>query len=309
MEGELEYTRHHNGLHIKAGDTEMLRILLIFLPILFFGTQTSADHLDNRLGNIVIPDGERIHFQSYSENLKRTFGLEHKIFGQLFVPEGEGPFPAVILSHDWLGLYQVHREWGERLKDWGYIAFMVDSFDPRGMRNGSDAGPLIRAADMYGALQYLKTRKDVIPDKVAIMGWSQGGTSVLVGIKSDKDNPNAVDTKYWKDPDLKFSAAIAYYPSCGYLSRDGYTPLLVLIGDRDDEPSPLRGSVQKCRDLESNRRSGNLPIRLKVFENATHVFDYYLNNAQWAGAVLDRNPDATAQSILEVKEFLQEHSR
>ena len=47
-------------------------------------------------------------------------------------PEGEGPFPAVVLLHGCSGIIQTERGWAQELRKRGYVAVLVDSFRPRG---------------------------------------------------------------------------------------------------------------------------------------------------------------------------------
>src|SRR5574341_2182011 len=61
-----------------------------------------------------------------------------ELSGELFRPEGAGPFPAVILLHGSEGLaprYTRGREFYTDMAEWirsqGYIAFLVDSFSSR----------------------------------------------------------------------------------------------------------------------------------------------------------------------------------
>src|SRR5688500_774473 len=69
-----------------------------------------------------------------------------ELVAYLFRPEGEGPFPAVVMLHGRGGPYSSgkrgtytadtltmrHRMWGEFWASRGYVALHVDSFGPRG---------------------------------------------------------------------------------------------------------------------------------------------------------------------------------
>nr|WP_264484369.1 dienelactone hydrolase family protein [Mesorhizobium sp. PAMC28654] len=53
--------------------------------------------------------------------------------GYLTRPQGEGPFPAVVVLHGCMGLFPSERKaWSERLSSWGYVVLFVDSFSTRG---------------------------------------------------------------------------------------------------------------------------------------------------------------------------------
>ena len=53
---------------------------------------------------------------------------------QLYLPPGNGPFPAVLVMHGCGGINDNHRSWAGRLVGWGYAAVIVDSFGPRNQR-------------------------------------------------------------------------------------------------------------------------------------------------------------------------------
>lgn len=56
------------------------------------------------------------------------------LYHSLYRPEGNGPFPAVVLLHTCGGIQPHISDWGQRLKESGYVALAVDSFTPRGAR-------------------------------------------------------------------------------------------------------------------------------------------------------------------------------
>jgi dienelactone hydrolase len=178
--------------------------------------------------------------------------------GKLTKPSGEGPFPAIVLLHGCAGPKEHYSVWIDRLRGWGYVTLMVDSFGPRGATNcWSERGKLIsparRGFDAHGAKLYLSSLPYVNPDKIAVMGCSHGGMTTL----------EAVQGNYQGGP---FRAAIAFYPYCDPMFNIN-TPLLVLIGEKDDWTPAHRCEkyiLPKVSDHE---------IILKVYPNAYHSFD------------------------------------
>src|SRR5258708_3798296 len=73
--------------------------------------------------------------------------------GRLALPQGPGPFPAMIVLHGCNGLSQQVTDWAVRLTGWGYAALVLDSFGPRG------AGDICRAS---GAISVLDRAGDVL---------------------------------------------------------------------------------------------------------------------------------------------------
>jgi len=57
------------------------------------------------------------------------------VYHSLQKPDGEGPFPAVVLLHTCGGLQQHVLEWAQRLRAHEYVALVLDSFTPRGEKS------------------------------------------------------------------------------------------------------------------------------------------------------------------------------
>jgi carboxymethylenebutenolidase len=107
--------------------------------------------------------------------------------GYLSVPEGEGPFPAVILIHEWNGLVDRVRQVADDMAAEGYVALAADLY--RG-RTGTSPGenralmqevqddPAATIANLDAAARFLRSRPDVT-GRLATMGWCFGGGVAL----------------------------------------------------------------------------------------------------------------------------------
>jgi len=93
------------------------------------------------------------------------------ISGELLLPEGKGPFPAVVLVHGCGGNRSVEGTWGPVLRQWGYATFNVDSFRGRGLSEvctqPAALFPLQRLPDAYGALRLLAAHRRIDPARIA----------------------------------------------------------------------------------------------------------------------------------------------
>lgn len=107
--------------------------------------------------------------------------------GYLAVPEGEGPFPAVILIHEWNGLVDRVRQVADALADEGYVALAADLYRGRTGGNREEnvslmeearSDPAGMVANLDAALGFLRARPDVTGRVVAI-GWCFGGGVAL----------------------------------------------------------------------------------------------------------------------------------
>jgi dienelactone hydrolase len=101
--------------------------------------------------------------------------------GTITKPEGEGPFPALVLLHGCSGIDSHHNDWATALALEGYVTVLVDSHGPRHMAESctgaSAAGDHIW--DALGALRYLRALPLVAGDRIGVMGWSEGGAVAL----------------------------------------------------------------------------------------------------------------------------------
>src|SRR3954447_22861826 len=131
------------------------------------------------------------------------------LVGYVFKPEGPHParMPAVVMMHGRAGAYSSaargkyeastlsrrHQQWGQIWAQQGYLAILVDGFGPRGYPDGFprfsyESRPeelnevTVRPLDAYGALNYLHTRSDVLPDRIGLQGWSNGGSATLAAM-------------------------------------------------------------------------------------------------------------------------------
>ena len=119
----------------------------------------------------------------------------------------------------------------------GYAVLMVDSFAPRDRREMCAPRTFDlelyrnRARDAYGALLFLQAQPFVRPDRIGIMGWSQGGGALLFAIGTQSfSRPSQL-------PRGDFRAAVAFYPSSCDEQRQQPSwsttiPLMVLIPRR-----------------------------------------------------------------------------
>jgi dienelactone hydrolase len=228
-------------------------------------------------------------------------GGKIRLTGLLDVPEGKGPFPAVVLLHDAEGLSwdlgAVHyAAWAERLVQWGYVALRVDSFGPRGfskIQNPSQVSPRARSLDAYAARDWLVRQKSVGKKPVAVMGWSHGAMAVMY----------VVDGAYRPSAAKPFQACVSFYPVPAPPSRQD-TPLLLIAGE--DDPFCFLSMV---RDLEASWAKGSRKFELAVvtYAKATHAFDVPGLNEDLDGVHYEYDPVAAADAIEQVKAFLEKN--
>lgn len=211
--------------------------------------------------------------------------------GFLFVPASPGPWPAVVMMHGRSGPYSSaakgvydastlsmrHKQWGNFWAERGYLALHVDSFGPRGYPQGFPIGSYskrpsevneqrVRPLDAYGAAAWLRTRDDVIKDRIGLQGWSNGAMAGLATL--DREAPGIAEPT----PERGFRGALIFYPGC----RDQlakayrpYAPAVMFIASNDEEVAPL-----PCSQLaEQVKARGVNDFELVWYDGATHNFD------------------------------------
>jgi dienelactone hydrolase len=121
-------------------------------------------------------------------------GDDRPLKGWLFRPAGPGPFPAVIALHGCGGLgprngggklSALHSDWAERLVGLGMVVLFPDSFGSRGLESQCVVADRTvrpgreRVQDVYAARAFLHGRADVKGDRISLLGWSNGASSLL----------------------------------------------------------------------------------------------------------------------------------
>lgn len=271
-------------------------------------------------------------------------GSSLSIPATLLKPEGDGPFPAVVVMHDCSGLGPrssgMPARWGKELWQLGYVVLIPDSFTPRGVDHGvcnlADAraqravNGAVRATDAYGALAALRSLPFVEKHRVGILGASHGGWSTLQAMV--RTASATLESSNASNPG--FAAAIALYPSCAVRygewsaalqhsdsgPRTKYSgvyrsvaPTLILAGEKDDWTP-----AEPCRIMVEVARAQGEPIDIRIYPDAHHSFDNdspirYIAQRNNPGSPMGRgattggNPEAWADARKQVAEFFGTH--
>jgi dienelactone hydrolase len=198
-----------------------------------------------------------------------------RLHAQLFKPDGNGPFPAVIALHGCGGLSAGndavaphYRDWADELVKAGYAVLLPDSFGSR------EVGPQCRekerkvlarrerVADVTAAHKWLIAQNWAARDRVSLIGWAHGASTVLWAVRPQLAIRG-------REPDYR--SAIAFYPQCRTSSRTGWSarvPTLLLIGGNDDIAAP-----SLCKQMVDGARGRTALTRITVYPDALHDFD------------------------------------
>lgn len=182
--------------------------------------------------------------------------------GYLAVPEGEGPFPALVIIHEWNGLQDRVRQVADNFAEEGYVTLAADLYEGRVGTNqdenmvlvnevlGNAAGML---TNLNAAVAYLRGRDDVT-GRVGAMGWCFGG-GIALSYGLDGDNHDATGIFYGRlveDPEVLRG-----------LDHEVYGTFAALDGG----PAP-----ESVRAFESALRSAGIDNDLHIYDDVNHGF-------------------------------------
>lgn len=170
---------------LRAWHIVIVALVLIVGPVLF----TQLFPAEIRRYNGVILD-ETVYTDVRFGNTAQGLTLG----GMLFVPDGDGPFPAAVVIHG-SGTSSRQNRWyltlTKYLQDNGIVVLLPDkrgSEKSEGSWRTSSFEDL--ATDTLAAIEFLKTQQDVPLTSVGIIGMSQGGwvAPIVASKSSDVDS-------------------------------------------------------------------------------------------------------------------------
>src|ERR1700757_2119952 len=111
---------------------------------------------------------------------------DETVQGMLYTPSGKGPFPALIVIHEYWGLNDWVKEQASKLSDQGYVTLAVDLYRGKVAKTQDEAHEIMRGVpedrakrDLHGAFEYLASQPNVKKDRIGAIGWCMGGGYAL----------------------------------------------------------------------------------------------------------------------------------
>jgi carboxymethylenebutenolidase len=197
-------------------------------------------------------DGKSVSYKSGDETVQ----------GMLYAPEGKGPFPALMVIHEWWGLNDWVKEQASKLADQGYVTLAVDLYRGKVATTPDEAHEIMRgvapdraARDLHAAVEFLSSQPNVRKDRIGSIGWCMGGGySLDVALQ---------------EPTL--TAAVINY---GHLATDAASlkkinaSILGIFGGQD------RGiSVDDVKKFEQALKQQGNRIEVVIYPDAGHAFE------------------------------------
>lgn len=207
-----------------------------------------------------------------------------RAFTEIFIPDGEGPFPVAILLHGCGGVRPHMASYAKLAAEMGVMAFIPDSNSFRGIGyeealetvcTGAKLRAAERAGDLHAVLEIVRRHRQADASKIIIAGWSHGSWTALDALALDQaGRPPASLDKLPPNGLEGVKAIFAIYPYSGFPARSRRLPWRA---DIPVESLLVRGDTI-CNDEDSvevfNRQiKWGADVKWRYVENATHAFD------------------------------------
>jgi carboxymethylenebutenolidase len=216
---------------------------------------------------------------------------DETVHGVLYRPAGTGPFPAIVIIHEWWGLNGWVKQQAQMFAEHGYVTLAVDLYRGQVASDPEMAHELMRGlpqsrgiADLVSGVNYLKTRKDVEPDRIGADGWCMGGNYAMQMAIVDQDlravaiNYGAPET----DPAQLKKIHAAILGNYGAL-------------DRGISPADVQAFAVEMRKIGH-------PVDVKEYADAGHAFENPSNKGGYRAA---DTADADGRMLVFFRRYLK----
>jgi carboxymethylenebutenolidase len=184
----------------------------------------------------------------------------------LYSPEGRGPFPDIVVIHEWWGLSDWVKQQASNLADQGYVTLAIDLYRGQVATTPEQAHELMRgvpedraAQDLNAAVAFLKSRPDVKKSRIGAIGWCMGGGYAL--------------NVALQEPAL--AADVIHY---GHLATTKeslqkiHAPVLGVFGGKDQGIS-----VEDVKKFEASLKAMGRTVEIHIYPEAGHGFENPVN--------------------------------
>lgn len=213
-------------------------------------------------------------------------------------PPESKPAPGVVMLHGCGGMFTKSGKINQRSRQWidlfaaeGWAILLPDSFGVRGKRTICTAKKRTitpkdhRQFDALGALKFMQAQSEIDPNRIALIGWSNGAMTGLHTIMNGSPATPETNT-----PD--FATAVLFYPGCITIGKEfpdftARMPTLIQHGSKDNWTLP-----KPCKRLvERAEIQGGAPIEIDIYEGAVHGFDHPSSKLRTRNVPSKSNPN------------------
>lgn len=245
-----------------------------------------------------IPQYSDLKFPSEAKTLSFFSSMSNAIFK----PEGEGPYPAIVLVHTCGGIQSHIGERAKELLEAGFVVLVQDSYGPRGHTvfcTPAGVGAPRVYKDSFDALRHLAQLKVVDPARIYLVGLSLGSFAAAA--------VSSPEVARWIGTSDRFRASVGWYGACTFdvgpypkwelVRRDVDRPVLLLMAKNDSETP-----IADCFPLLENLKAEGKPVAWHVYDDATHGWDKSDSRRGY-----QQNTAVTADAMRRTIEFLKQH--
>ncbi len=188
------------------------------------------------------------------------YGPGDKYVGYLVRPKENGPFPGIVVIHEWWGLNDNIKSQAERLAQLGYVALAVDLFG-KTTTDPTVAMDMVRSLDQQAAttqllasVDYLRSQSWVLTDKIGSIGWCFGGA---MSLKLALNDP-------------KLTAAVIYYgqPVTDPKELAKIKAAILGIYGEADQMIPM----EKVQEFQKALAEARVKYEIHTYPDAPHAF-------------------------------------
>lgn len=223
----------------------ILLVLILFIPLsIFVDSLIGKDRIQNLTNTIISSQNNSPDVRAY-----------------VATPEGGGPFPTVIMIHEFYGVNERLISKADLLAEEGYLVIVPDTF------RGSTTSWIPRAiyqvintkqedvnADLDSVYAWLESQPDVDINRVGIVGFCYGGR---VSLLYSLHNQN-------------MAATVIFYGSSETdpeILKNLSGPVLGIFGGADAS-IPL----EEVTALENGLEQAGIPHQISIYEGQPHAF-------------------------------------
>lgn len=186
---------------------------------------------------------------------------EPDVLAYVAKPDGDGPFPSVIMIHEFYGLNESLIGKAEGLAEEGYYVVAPDTFRgstttwiPRAIFHVISTPPERVNMDLDSVYTWLESRSEVDKEHIAIAGFCYGGRTSLV--YSLHNNRLAATVVFYGSPETD-SEVLKALPG----------PVLGIFGG-EDQSIPL----EEVDAFENGLQTAGIPHEITIYEGQPHAF-------------------------------------
>ena len=203
-------------------------------------------------------------------------------------PEGEGPFPGLVIIHEIFGLTENIKHWAQRFAEVGYAALAVDLFAGRNRTVcmfSMMSGLLLNSLDHRGiqdlkaTLTFLEAQPVVDHERVGAVGYCLGGSLAIA----------------WACTDNRLKAIAPHY-AMNPRPQEALQRLCPVVGSYPDKDFTTKAGQQLDLTLDQH----GIARDIKIYPNSKHSFC----NEDRASSY---NRDVAEDSFERVQAFFGEH--